>query len=273
MPSIRVPQTPDWQLFHRLAAAEGWKVPQIERQLFFGPWSSFAQVLVNDAEFCALITAGAHGRSGWIGNLIVPPQLRGHGYASRLFKAALAQLSAQGCTSVWLTASALGRPIYQKSGFVVVDRIERWVLPARQASLPANLPNPAPVELLLQADHAAWGESRQDFLARLARHGQVFASGDAVALLQQGSDLQIIGPWYSAEFNPADNRRLLEQLMVAADPALELVIDLFGSSPLRAWFADCGFVRAGQAELMAYGDIGSVILQRMGALASLGSIG
>ena len=90
MQSIRVPQAPDWQLFHRLAAAEGWKVPQIERQLFLGPWSRFAQVLVNDAEFCALITAVAHGRSGWIGNLIVPPQLRGHGYASRLFKAALA---------------------------------------------------------------------------------------------------------------------------------------------------------------------------------------
>lgn len=110
----------DWELFSSLAGAENWWAPQSELLLFKGPWSQYDQVF-DDDEFCGLVTAVAYEKSAWIGNLIVPHNLRGKGYGSSLFKAALADLAGRGTTSIWLTASDQGRTIYEKEGFVVVD--------------------------------------------------------------------------------------------------------------------------------------------------------
>ena len=124
---VRHPDQSDWELFSALARAENWRVPQYELRLFRGPWAPFAHVLEDD-RLCGLVTAVAYESSAWIGNLIVPHNLRGQGYGSHLFQTVLAKLVGRGMTSVWLTASGQGRALYAKAGCAVVDSIERWVL-------------------------------------------------------------------------------------------------------------------------------------------------
>lgn len=269
--SIRRVQKPDWPEFYELASREGWRVPAIERKLFEGPWSEFAHVF-DDGAFCGLVTAVAYERSGWIGNLIVPQPLRGQGIGSRLFRAALGDLDARGVSACWLTASADGQPLYEKAGFVVVAQIERWVCTRPPGKGHIGDMSATGLAKLLASDRMAWGESRKELLTQISKNGQLFVSDDTVALLQQGDDLQILGPWYSPTLCPRANRQLLQQALTAANPSKELVVDLLASSPLRSLLAAAGFEAAGYNQLMVKGET-QVDLNMMLSLASLGSVG
>lgn len=273
MRRVRTAVTADWDMFFRLADAERWRVPAVERRLFAGPWQASALALVDDRDCCGLVTAVAHERSGWIGNLIVPPLLRGHGYGALLFTAALASLERCGLASVWLTASPLGQPIYEKSGFRVVDEIERWVLHMPAGAAGNRTSATADADMLHACDMAAWGEERTLLLEALEDTGRVFAVGDTVALLQQEPGLQVIGPWYSPSACPRANRRLLEQLVAAAAPGGDLIVDLLASSPVRPLLDAAGFGNTGRNALMVRGEGDTADLSMMVSLASLGSVG
>ena len=273
MQFIRTAEKKDWQRFFNLAHAEGWRVPDIERKLFSGLWQQCARVMEVDLAFCGLVTSVAHEHSGWVGNLIVPQQLRGHGYGSRLFVAALSALQAQRLASIWLTASQLGRPIYEKSGFTVIDRVERWVSTNRFSAGPVMASAPEAGEALCVFDLAAWGESRTTLLHALLEQGRVYTVDDSVALLQQEPGLQIIGPWYSPSCCLRANRQLLQQILAAADPDVEIVVDILSSSPIRQLLAAAGFTCAGENALMVLGDGSTLDLSMTVSLASLGSIG
>jgi hypothetical protein len=69
---IMMPTDADWQVFLALAREEGWRVPKSELELFRGPLAGSAFVLRRGEEVLGFVTAVAHERSGWIGNLIVP---------------------------------------------------------------------------------------------------------------------------------------------------------------------------------------------------------
>ncbi len=270
---IRTPLPSDWQAFYRLAAAEGWRVPQVERQLLQGAWSQCAYVLDMDGAFAGLVTAVAHEQSGWIGNLIVPQALRGRGFGVTLFRRALTDLAERGMTTCWLTASELGQPIYEKSGFFVVNEVERWVCPPRKGSEQRVEEQLLARQALRECDRSAWSEDRDALLDHLLESGQVFACDDALALLQKGQDVQILGPWYSRSLCPRANRRLLQQVLAAADPSVEIVADILASSPMRQLLAAARFAPAGSNRLMVKGPSPAVDLNAMVALASLGSVG
>ena len=56
----------------------------------------------------------ATGRAGWIGNIIVRPEVRRRGLGSRLTKDIADLLQARGCSTLLLIATELGEPVYQK---------------------------------------------------------------------------------------------------------------------------------------------------------------
>jgi GNAT superfamily N-acetyltransferase len=270
---MRTPLSSDWAQFYRLAAIEGWRVPQAERQLLQGAWSHFAHVLEIDGVFAGLVTAVPYEQSGWIGNLIVPEVLRGRGYGVKLFRWAMACLAERGMKTFWLTASELGQPIYEKFGFSVINEVERWVCPPRKYVDQRVDKFHLAGQSLCEFDRSVWTEIRATLLDHIIEAGQVFASDDSLALLQKGQDEQILGPWYSNNLCPRANRFLLQQVMAAADPSIEIVADILTSTPLRPLLAAAGFAPTGSTRLMVKGASHKVNLNMMVAMASLGSVG
>lgn len=273
MSGIRKATPADWEMFLFLADKEGWLITSAENTFLQSAGADSVLVLTEKSEFCGIVSAVAYRYSGWIGNLLVPASLRGQGYGRRLFEAATSHLINAGVSSIWLTASELGRPLYEKNGFKAIDRIERWVLtkPSRQ-SVPVELQHSEEQSLLIQ-ESSAWGENRLNLLKLDSDNNMVFANNAAVALLQPGSAIQLIGPWYSPYHCLNSNQPLLQALLNAADPSVQIVTDILGSSPLRQLLATAGFNCTGETTLMAYGDTKHTELQNLVALASLGSIG
>ncbi|HEY7746249.1 MAG TPA: GNAT family N-acetyltransferase [Desulfuromonadales bacterium] len=265
------PTDTDWQVFLALARVEGWRVPKNELALYRGHLAGSAFVLRRGEEVLGFVTAVAHRRSGWIGNLLVPPDCRGRGYGALLFDHAVDMLERQGVESIWLTASELGRPLYEKKGFAVIDGVVRWTLKAEGRSLAEG--GRTEMARLLAGDAQAWGESRDRLLSPLARTGEVFACGKTVALLQGGEGMQVLGPWISPDLCPRDNRRLLLAVLGAAAERTELVTDVIESSPLQSLLRAAGFNRQGRCELMVRGSAAGVRLSQLVSLASLGSMG
>lgn len=269
--NIELAQSADWERFLALAQLEGWRVPAAEVELFRGPLAECAFVLRVDGRFCGLVTAVAYPKSGWIGNLLVPASERGQGYGARLFDHAVEVLQRQGVTTLWLTASAQGVPLYQRREFVAVDQIQRWVL--RTAGSALENPGPAePLTRLLLEDAAVWGESRNRLLTPLAQGATIFAYGQTLAMLQAGAHRQVLGPWTSFSHCPRENRQLLMAVLAAANQDAELVSDVLVSSPAAGLLAAAGFKPQGRCQLMARGPV-AARLNSLTALASLGSLG
>ena len=57
------------------------------------------------------------GRTGWLGNVAVDPGARGRGIGSAVSAAAIDRLRQAGTVTALLTATDLGRPVYQRLGF------------------------------------------------------------------------------------------------------------------------------------------------------------
>ena len=66
------------------------------------------------------------GRVGWLGLVFVTPALRGRGLGAALTRAALDTLAGFGCRTVLLAASDLGKPLYDRIGFVVDGAYTVW---------------------------------------------------------------------------------------------------------------------------------------------------
>jgi GNAT superfamily N-acetyltransferase len=262
----------DWRVFLDLARAEGWRVPARELELYRGALADSAFVLRRQGEACGFVTAVAHERSGWIGNLLVPSECRGRGYGTLLFDHAVDSLRSRGLTSIWLTASEMGRPLYEKKGFRVVGGIKRWTLVIDEALGPPP-PEGGDLESLCRLDFRAWGESRRRLLLPLARGGEVFSRGDTAALLQEGDGMRVLGPWVSGTLCPRENRQVLSAVLAAAATGTEVVVDLLESSPLAPLLTAAGFVPRGRCDLMTLGPCGGVDLGPLVSLASLGSMG
>ncbi|PLX82270.1 MAG: hypothetical protein C0617_14160 [Desulfuromonas sp.] len=267
---IRTSKDSDWEVFLRWTRREGWRVPAQELELYRGPLAGSAFVLRADGEVRGLVTAVSHERSGWVGNLIVPAAYRGRGYGGLLFDHATDVLERRGAQGIWLTASVLGHPIYEKRGFQTIDSVVRWV---RRDSTPSGGAKPtARPEALFREDARVWGESRRGLLEPLARRGRVLTCGQSVALLQEGVDFQVFGPWSSQEFCPRENRLLLAAALYSCERE-ELVADVLKSSPMGQLLTAAGFVAQGECRLMAKGPATPPGQRGLVALASLGSMG
>jgi len=260
-------------VFLSLARAEDWRIPGRELELYRGPLADCAFVLRRQREVCGFVTAVPHERSGWIGNLLVPAHCRGRGYGNLLFDRALDFLRGQGMRSFWLTASALGRPLYEKKGFQVVGGIERWSLVLDEPPMGPLSGVDGAFETLRHGDSRVWEESRSLFLASLSRGGKVFSQGDTAALLQEGDGMRVLGPWVSGTLCPRENRAVLLASLASAEPGTEVVIDALEGSPVSSLLTATRFHCLGRSDLMALGECGGLDMRPLVALASLGSMG
>lgn len=118
------------------------------------------------ASACATVYGGS---LAWIGMVLTLPDYRGRGFASRLLQALFDKLA--DVPTLKLDATDLGRPVYERFGFVEEYVVERW-----KGTLP---PSAHPPQTALSwppvLDFEAFGADRSALLAslELTRPGRV----------------------------------------------------------------------------------------------------
>jgi GNAT superfamily N-acetyltransferase len=154
------------------------------------------EVVVAEAgdELAGVAAGAAFAGTGWVGGVAVVPARRRAGLGGALTEAIIRFLEGRGVTTVLLHATALGRPVYERLGFVP----EAAYL-TRSGPTLARVPGPpagiragraADLEAVLAIDQAATGEDRRRLLAALWPAGGLVATGDGRPL-----GYHLASPW------------------------------------------------------------------------------
>lgn len=208
-----------------LSALIGWNQTEAD-------WRQFAtegRVQAMDDGGAALAATAATLRYAphlaWVSMVLVRPDLRRQGHATRLMRWAIESLEGTACIA--LDATPAGRPVYEKLGFIARSGFARWRLPgpvvtsgvAVRAMRADDLP------AVIARDAEAFGAPRaallRDFFVRLPQAGFVAPDGGFI-LARNGHRHPQIGPLVARD--PATAQALL----AAAGRALgqPCVIDL-----------------------------------------------
>jgi len=161
-------------------------------------------------------------RFAWVGMVLVDPEYRGRGIGTKLLERCIEYLDAIRMPCIKLDATPLGKPIYEKLGFVTEYEIERWILkrPAKDMTgkEPMNAGDvmPAPLlEHMLKADIEAFGADRNALLRSVHHEAPLFTDGvwnaggmEGYAYGRNGSFADHLGPWIAKDGETA--RRMLE---------------------------------------------------------------
>lgn len=254
-----------------LARAEGWVTEQRELEFLVRTFPQGCFCLRDDRGRAAgFVTSLRHDRSGWIGNLIVRPDLRGTGKGRDLLRSALTALDEAGCRTVWLTASVMGRPLYERHGFRAVDDVVRRVRPAGRPIASAGPGDRGSFGEKLDA--LCWGDRRKRLLAWAGRQGETISEGGSCAILRDlGASFQL-GPWSARDRDSA--RRVLATALNRVPEERELICDTpLSNRSCAELMEEGGFAVRGRTLLMWRGIRPDYRPELLYALATLGSSG
>ena len=126
------------------------------------------------------------GSVAWIAMVLVDPDWRGRGVGKALMSHALSFLDAQGVASVRLDATALGKPLYEKLGFVAEYELARYE-GVPQGSYETNAVEKANAQdwpQLFQLDREITRADRSKFLTRLFSERR-----EDVRMVRSGTDV------------------------------------------------------------------------------------
>jgi len=195
----------------------------------------------------------------WIGMVLVDPERRQLGIATKLMNVAMVYLTKTEVTTIKLDATGVGFPLYQKLGFKEESLIERW---AGVAGLESVAGLPLDTEAHRQAlvlDREAFGADRSKLVEMLIDdyyikplivknlEGRLTGYG----LARHGTAAVYIGPLLATEREGAAT--LLDGLL-SQMPGQRVYIDLNTEfDGCRQLLADRGFVKQRDLIRMSYG--------------------
>ena len=110
------------------------------------------------------------GPVAWIAMVLVDPEFRGRGFGKALMTHALDFLDGQNVPSIRLDATALGKPLYEKLGFIVEYGLTRFEgIPQAVARPPGIVNDAGPQDwpMLFQMDREITGADRTKLLSRI----------------------------------------------------------------------------------------------------------
>jgi GNAT superfamily N-acetyltransferase len=153
----------------RLSETAGWNQTSEDwlRLLELEPEGCFG--ITVDGRIVASATVITYGSElAWIGMVLTLPEFRGRGFASLLMERCLRYCEARGVRTVRLDATEMGRPVYDRLGFVDEYEVQR-----RAGSLAPREARPAAFDFAL--DRQAFGADRRRLLERTgcARPGRL----------------------------------------------------------------------------------------------------
>jgi GNAT superfamily N-acetyltransferase len=211
----------DWRLM--LATGQGWGITLADGTLAAStlvlPYESFA----------------------WISMVLVLPEHRRKGYATRLLRVALENLKKKGLTPI-LDATPAGREVYRHEGFRDTWTFKRLQLKKGVRTLfPEKGPDsPLPWDEIVRLDREAFGASREPLLRDLATRlpRAAFFTGDGFILGREGREARQLGPLVARDEDTAIGL-LSEALRAIAPP---LYVDVVDHAPrLQEWLTKQGF--------------------------------
>ena len=148
--------------------------PHVARLLAYPRDSPTGEVLVATTGRGRLIggaCTAAFGETGWIGALGVLPRTRRRGVGELLTRASVDWLTERGARTVLLYATELGRPVYERVGFVAEAPARAWrgtpPGPAATGRVGVRRLRPADRQAILALDREATGEDRSAVLDML----------------------------------------------------------------------------------------------------------
>ncbi len=145
--------------------------PHVARLLGYPRESPAGEILVAAAgrRLVGGACTASFGTTGWIGALGVLPRFRRRGVGELLTRACVEWLEAQGARTSLLYATDMGRPVYERCGFVAEAPARAWrgTPPGSIGATSARRLRPADREAILALDRAATGEDRSAVLDEL----------------------------------------------------------------------------------------------------------
>jgi predicted N-acetyltransferase YhbS len=148
--------------------------------LEFSLASSSTQMFVGCRDGRVVGVAGSvrFGRTGWLGNVAVDDDFRGQGLGRAISQTAVDCLHQAGAETVLLTATELGKPLYERLGFadegVSYDIWEQQQTPILGCDRSATV-QPGQIDEAIRQDADATGEDRRSYLAPFADRARVVA--------------------------------------------------------------------------------------------------
>jgi predicted N-acetyltransferase YhbS len=200
---IRAMTEADLPLGMRLRAQAGWNQTEADwrRYLRLGGDGCFVAEL--DGAAVGTTMTFLFGPVAWVAMVLVDEAVRGRGVGTALTRHALAFLDGRGVRSVRLDATPLGRPIYEKLGFVAQYEVARYEgTPRPSPPVPEVHPvGPERLDEWLHFDRAVTATDRRELLLRLfeehpaeARYVKAAARGLGFLSARPGAKAAQIGP-------------------------------------------------------------------------------
>ena len=158
----------------RLAELASWNQTESDwrRLLRLEPSGCFCATIAGNV--VATTTTTTYGRElAWIGMVLVDPEFRRHGIATKLMRLALDRLIEGGVATVKLDATPDGRPVYEKLGFEVESLIERWEGIAGKHTVGCSTLDISARQEALTLDAQAFGADRSKLIEMLVEDSYV----------------------------------------------------------------------------------------------------
>lgn len=179
------------------------------------PDGCFAAVL--DDQLIGTTTTTRYGSElAWIGMVLVRPDQRRRGIATKLLETALNYLDAK-VSTVKLDATADGKHVYERIGFEVESLVERWSRSGERIGFKIVSQTMDQCDGMLQLDRGVFGADRSRLLKMLLANSWLRSTRAAdgsltgYALARSGSDAGYVGPVVTQEKSAAIE--LLDQLL------------------------------------------------------------
>jgi GNAT superfamily N-acetyltransferase len=193
----------DLPLGLRLKAQAGWNQLEADwrRALDLQPDGCFVAEL--DGAPAGTVATCVFGPVAWVALVLVDAELRGRGIGTALMRRALDYLETEEVRSVRLDATPLGRPVYEKLGFVAQFTLHRFegILPPGDAVPGIVAVSSDGYEELLRLDRRITGTDRGRLLRRLFAEQPEAVRGawrdddlEGYLTVRQGANAVQIGP-------------------------------------------------------------------------------
>ena len=254
--------------FLALANEEGWICGRWEFEFLLQTFPEGCFVCREMGTPLGFVNSVRYGKSGWIGNLLVHPDVRRHGVGRELMERSISALLKSGVETVWLTASVEGAGLYRKLGFAPIDTIKRWT--GKGGGGKPGKPVSLDLESVREIDSAGWGDRRDSLLRVTCGRGRLYSSSGGFLCCQQWEDGTQIGPWGCLIGGQAE--QLLDQALAGAGERVFLDVPA-GNHAAAALLTERNFAIKGSNVLMYLGAEPPYQPEKVFALASMGSMG